>query len=308
MPAGVNSRADFVALMEPTLKKAFYLEYNLGGSQYDKYWDIQDSIKSKEEIAETVLPSTVPVAAEGGMYSRATLSMGRAQVWVHVTYKLEVVMTEELAEDNLYPQALSTQKALSIAMKRTVEKLAAKTYSNGLISTTTPDGKLVFAPDHPVLYPQGTNPTSWSNVLSSQPFSSTGVKALKTIFGKVRDDNGELAPHKMDQLLVGPDLAEEAMEMYKSPGRYDSADRSSNQAASGIEPMCVDHFIDADHSYTATAYFGRDKRMAQNIMFWRVKPEYKLLHEESTGNVIQRVRARFSLGFLNGRGNAAAYN
>ena len=306
--AGSMNRAEFPLLMEPTLKKAFFYEYNLGGSQYDKYWDVQDSVKAKEEIAETVIPSTVPAVGEGGMYARGTLSMGRAQLFVHITYKLEIVMTEELAEDNLYPAALSTQKALAVAMKRTVEKLAAQTYSNGLISTFVPDGQLVFSAAHPVLYPQGTNPTSWSNVLSSQAFGSVGTKALKVLMKKMRDENGDLAPHEMNQLLVPPDLEEQALEMKRAPGTFDTANRTYNQAADGLDVMVVDHFVDAAHSYTATAYFGRDKRLAQNIFFWRVKPEYKLLYEEATGNVIQRVRARFSMGFVNARGNVAAWS
>lgn len=309
MPAAVNSRAEMAKLLEPTLRKAFFYEYDLGGSVYDKYWDVQTSEKAKEEIVETVMPSEVPPVSEGGMFARAYMSMGRSKTFIHVTRKLEIVMTEELAEDNLYKAALDTQKGLSIAMKRTIEKTAAVTFSNGLTSEMTPDGKPVFAPDHVVLYPQGTNPSSWSNVLPSTPFSSVGVKALKTLFRKQKDENGDTAPHMMDQLIVPPDLAEEAQEMYGAPGTYDRADRAGNQAASGIkEVIIVDHFQDVSHAWAATAYFGRDKRLAKNIWMWRVKPQYSFIYEEATGNIIQRVRARFSLGFVNPRALAAAYN
>jgi len=309
MAAGLETRAEFPKLMEPTLKKAFFYEYNLGGSQYDKYWDVQDSIKSKEEIVETIVPSEIPVAGEGGMFSRSEMRMGRSQTFIHLTRKLEIVMTEELSEDNLYGMALQTQKALAIAMKRTIEKLAATTYSEGLTATLVPDGQTVFSPSHPVLYPQGSNPTTWSNVLPATAFGSSGVKSLKVLMSKHRDENGDLAPHEMDQLLVGPDLWEEAQEMYGSSGKYDSADNAKNQAAYGlVKPILVNHFLEANHAYTATAYFGRDSRMAQNIWFWRVKPEYKLLYEESTGNIIQRVRCRSSLQFVNPRGNVAAYS
>jgi hypothetical protein len=308
-PVGVDSRADKAKLLEPTLRKAFFNEYNLGGEVYSQFWDVQDSEKAKEEIVETVIPSEVPIASEGGMYARSHMSMGRSKTFVHVTRKLEHVMTEELSEDNLYKAALNAQKALAIAMKRTVEKVSAVTYSNGLVGELTPDGKPVFAPDHPVLYPQGTNPTSWTNVLANEPWSSTGVKKLKVLMRKQRDENGDLAPHKLDQILVPSDLAEEAEEMYDAPGVYDRADRADNQPKKGVTKIIVvDHFSDATHPYTATAYFGRDSRMAMNIFFWRVRPEYKLLYEEATGNIVQRVRCRFSLGFVNPRGQVAAYS
>lgn len=306
--SGVLSRPEIPKLLEPTLKKAFFYEYDLGGSQYDKYWDVQDSEKSKEEIVETVIPSEVPTVNEGGMYARGEMRMGRSQQFVHVTRKLEIVMTEEVAEDNLYKAALSTQKALAIAMKRTVEKFAAQTYSNGLTGTLTPDGQPVFSPIHPVLYATGTNPTSWSNVIANAPFSSSNVKALKVLMKKQRDENGDTAPYDMDQLLVPPDLEQEALEMYGSPGTYDRADRAKNQAASGLEVVVVNHFQDALHQWAATAFFGRDKRQAQNIWFWRVRPEYKMLYEEASGNIIQRVRARFSAGFVNPRGQVGAYS
>ena len=307
--SGVVDRASMAPLLEPTLRKAFFLEYNIGGEQYSQYWDVQDSFKSKETIVETVMPSRVPQIGEGGMYARAELKMGRSQTFVHATYKLEIVMTEEVAEDNLYKAAMDTQKALAITAKRTVEVIAATTFSNGLLSKIGTDSVPIFSPAHPVMYPQGTNPSTWGNVLAAAPFSSHNVKRLKVLMKKQRDENGDLAPHEMDQLLVGPDLGEEAMEMYDADGTYDRADRAPNQAKKGlVKPMVVDHFADASHPWAATAYFGRDKRMAKNIFFWRVKPEYKFIHEESTGNLIQRVRFRFSLDFVNPRGLTAAYS
>lgn len=309
MPAGVNSRAEFAKLLEPTLRKAFFYEYNLGGSVYDKFWNVKTSEKAKEEVVETVIPSEVPAVSEGGMFPREFMSIGRSKTFIHVTRKLEIVMTEELSEDNLYPAALSTQKALAVTMKRTIEKIAAVTYSNGLTSELTPDLKPVFAPDHVVLYPKGTNPSSWSNVLSATPFSSVGVKSLKTLMRKQKDENGDTAPHMMDQLIVPSDLAEEAQEMYDAPGTYDRADRAGNQTKRGIKDVIVvDHFQDVEHAWSATQFFGRDSRLAANDWYWRVKPTYSFVAEESTGNIIQRVRCRFSLGFVNPRGQVGAYS
>lgn len=307
--AGINSRSTAVPLLEPTLNEAFFLEYNIGGEQYSQYWDMRDSYKSKETVQETVMPSKIPMAGEGGSYPRAELRMGRSQTFVHASFKMEIVMTEELAEDNLYEAALDRQKGLAVATKRTIEWLAATTYANGLLGTIGTDGQPIFSANHPVMYPQGSNPTSWSNVLPSQPFNSQGAKKLKIAMKKQRDENGDLAPHEMDQLLVPTDLGEEAMELFDASGTYDRADNTTNQVKKGLNrPLVVDHFSDASHPWPATAYFGRDSRLAKNIFFWRVKPEYRLLYEEATGNVIQRVRFRCSLQFVNPRGNVAAYS
>ena len=307
--AGVNTRAEAVPLMEPILNEAFFYEYNIGGEQYSQYWDVKDSVKAKETIQETVIPSKVPQVSEGGMYARAELKMGRLQTFVHFSYKLEIIMTEELAEDNLYPAALDTQKSLAIATKRTIEWLAATTFGNGLLGTIGTDGQPIFSPSHPVMYPQGTNPASWGNVLAGQPFNSFGVKKIKILMKKQRDENGDLAPHEMDQLLVPLDLGEEALEAYGADGTYDRSDKAPNQMMKGlVKPIIVDHFADCTHPWATTAYFGRDSRLAKNIFFWRVKPEYRLIYEEATGNVIQRVRFRCSMNFVNPRGLVAAYS
>lgn len=306
--SGVMNRSNFKELMTPNLRKAFFLTYDEEGTVMPKYWDEQDSYKASETIVEIVVPSEVPVAAEGGVYSRSELRMGRSKTYVHATYELDVIMTRELQEDNLYPTALKTQKALAIAMARTIDRIAAKTYSNGLSSETTPDTKAVFAPDHPVLYATGTNPSSWSNVLPATPFGSRGIKALKTLMKKQRDENGDLVMNRMKQLLVPTDLEEEALEMIGSPGTYDRTDRAKNQAGEGLSILAVPHFEDADHAFAATAYFGRDPQKSENIWFWRIRPDYELVHDVTTGNIIQRVRARWSCGFQNPRGHVAAYS
>lgn len=308
MASGLMTRADFAKLMEPTLRKAFFTTYDKKPLVMPRYWNVQDSYKAKEEIVEVVIPSEVPVAAEGGMYSRSEMLMGRSKTFVHVTRKLEIVMTRELAEDNLYPMALKTQKALAVSMRRTIERVGAQTFSNGLAGEQTPDLKNVFAPDHPVLYPAANNPTSWSNVLAATPFSSDAVKALKVLMRQTRDETGGTTEHEMDQLILPLEYSEEGPEMKGSPGTYDRADRAKNQAGEGLEIIIVPYLQEVTHAWAATAFFGRDSEMAENIWMWRVKPEYELVHEQATGNVIQRVRTRFSCGFVNPRGLVAAYS
>lgn len=309
MSGGVISRAEFPKLMEPTLAAAFFAAYEGSGLFYPKYWDVRDSIKQKEEMAETVIPSEIPQVGEGGMFARSELLMGRSQTWVHATYKLELVQTQEVTEDNLYPAALRAQKALSIVARRTIEKLSAQNYTHGITAVTTPDGKTAFAPDHPVLYPSGTNPTSWSNVLSGRTFSSETIKAMKILMRKHRDERGDILEAEMTDLFVGPDLGEEAREMYGSDGTYDRTDRATNQTKKGIRKVEeIPYFQYTEHAYAATQIFGRDPEQAGNIMFMRKEPEYHVREEPATENIVHRVRFRASWNWLHPRGNVAAFS
>lgn len=307
MSQQVMSRADYLTLMEPILRKAYQNEYDMGGSQYDKYWDIQSSSKRKETIAMTEIPNDIPVVNEGGMYSRDELKMGREQEFLHVTYKREIVITEELSEDNLYGSALSASKGLGDAMKRTVEKTAAKKFSEGLTSTVVPSGKTVFATDHPVLHPAAGNPTEWGNLLTGVTFGSAMFKNMKTNVRQQRSETGESTFYELDQFLVPPALYEDAVEMYYSKMKYDSTNHADNTAIKGVKPpVLVTHFQDADHDWADTAVFGRDSRRAMNIFMWRIRPVFKTIYEEATGNIILRVRCRFSLEFVKPHGLVAA--
>lgn len=308
MTSGLMSRADFAPLMEPKLRKVFFSVFDRKPMRMPLYWNVQDSYKMQEQVQEVVVPSEVPIASEGGMFARSELRLGRSQTWIHVTRKLEVVMTQELAEDNLYPTALRTQKAMAVATRKTIERVAAQAFSGGLSSETTPDLKLVFAPDHPVLYPEANNPGSWSNVLPNAPFGSDNVKQLKVLMTKQRDETGGTTEYEMDQLLVPLELNQEGQEMKGSPGTYDRTDRAKNQVAEGLDVICVPYFQEVQHAWSATAYFGRDSELAENIWFWRIKPEYTFFYEQATGNIIQRVRFRASAKFAHPRGVVAAYS
>lgn len=302
--AGIVTRTDFLKAMEPTLNEVFTAGYDLRGEQYSKVFDMRTSEKRQEEIFEYIGPAEIIETTEGAMYQRVSIEAGRSKTYLHTTFKAEIKVTEEMIEDNLYDQITQAAKMLGIAAKRTVEKKCAAFFSNGFSSQLTPDVLPVFSDSHVVQSPDGSNPTTWDNLLTGS-FSSNAIKQMRTLMRKTRDEKGNISPYYMNQLIVPPDLEWVAGELLKSNMLYDTANHTSNVAGQGLELVVLDHLADAT-SNAATQYFGRDKDMAMNVFFWRVKPTSGFVNEEATGDPIWRARMRFSLGAATPRGLIAS--
>lgn len=306
--AGVISKSQIQPLLEPTLRAVWQYNFDLNGSQYDTFWDVQKSFKNKESIEEVVIPTTIPQVDEGGMYPRVELKMGRTQTWVHLTYKCDIVITKEAEEDNLYDGVFNGTKALASAVKRTIETQGALIAGHGVSTTTTPDLQPLFSVNHGVLYPTGQYPTSWSNRLINTPLSTAAMKKFKTLFKLQREENGAAAPCVMTDVFCGPQLWEDLQELKGSPGRYDSADRAMNQAAVGWEPHLLNMFIEDTVGIPQSLVIGMDRNMSKAIMFDRVSPSYEIFEEKTTGNTVMRTRFRNSFNVGSPRGLASFDN
>lgn len=302
--AGLVERGDFLKAMEKTLDKVYTAGYDLGGEQYSQCFDVRTSNKRAEEVLEYIGPAEVEESNEGGMYQRVTIESGRSKSFLHVTYKAEIKITEEMVEDVMYSQIIDAAKQLGIAAKRTVEKKCALALANGFASERSHDAVSAYNTAHPVLSPAPGNPTTWSNLISDR-FTSSAVKKLRTLMRKQINEKGEISPSKMDQLIVGPDLEWVAGELLESNMLYDTANNTKNIAGRGLKLIILDHLQEAGQ-YDDTMFIGRDSMIAQNIIYWRVKPQSKFLNEEASGDPIWRARMRFSVGIASPRGLAAS--
>ena len=304
MSVGEVSRADFLKAMEKTLDDVFTAGYNLRGDQYSKVFDVRDSRKRQEEVLEYVGPSEITKSNEGGMYQRVLIESGRSRNFLHITYKAEIKVTQEMVEDVMYDRIIQASKMLGIAAKRTVEKKCAEFFWNSITgSEKTPDNVAVASTVHPVLYPEGTNPTTWSNLITDS-FSSNAVKKMRSLMRKTRDERGDISPHFMNQLIVTPDLEWVAQELLNSKLLYDTAENATNTVGKGLELVVLDHLADAPTPYDEDMFVGRDKEMAMNIFYWRVRPTSGFINEEASGDPVWRARMRFSLGCASPRGIA----
>jgi hypothetical protein len=298
------SRNQFLKGMEKTLDDVFMAGYDLKGDQYSQVFDVRTSEKRQEEDLEIIYPSEIETANEGGMYQRVTIESGRTKQYLHLTYKAEIKITEEMIEDVMYAKIVDASKALGIAAKRTVEKKCAQFFVNGFTSELTPDGLPVFSAVHLVDAPEAGKPTTWSNLINDA-FSSTAVKKLRTLMRKTRDQHGDLSPHMMDQLIVNSDLEWDAGELLESNLLADTANNAKNTVGRGLKLIVLDHLSDASVN-ADTIFFGRDGDMAMNKFYWRVKPQTGFINEEASGDPIWRARMRFSLGASSPRGLVAS--
>lgn len=133
--------------------------------------------------------------------------------------------TSRLAfDDDKYGLIREMGDDLGISTHETIEREAADVFNNGF-TTTGPDGKTLFATDHPNPYGGGTQANRPTNHVDiSQP----AIEAALIDMRKWNDESGRRMRCIPQFLLIPPDLEFIASELLNSDTRSDTADRATN--------------------------------------------------------------------------------
>lgn len=294
---------DFPTTLKPTLHDVFEVTWNDALSQYSKVFDVKTSMDNYEDELQYQGPDTIPSSSEGGVYERVEIENVRSKRYTWGIYKGEVKITREMLDDTKYNQVVDAVKQLARASTRTIERMAAAFFYNGLSgSELSPDGVAVFHDSHPLLNPLGDNPSLCSNLGTGQ-LSNLNIRRARTLGRRTRDEHGSLAPCHFTQLIVPPDLEDEAHAQKESSLNPDNAENAKNVSGMrGIKDIVVLDFLAEAPANSSTMFFMRDPKMARNKFFWRVKPERSILRDTATNDYLYRVYFRCGLGASDWRG------
>jgi hypothetical protein len=133
---------------------------------------------------------------------------------------------------------------LGFSARQTREILIADLINQGFTAVTGPDGKPLFATDHPNIV-KGTQ----SNILT--PVGSVSVLSVRTGLQQFRrffDDTGVRRRMLMaDWLAHAPEEEYNVLEILKSAGRPDTANRADNVIRNALKPFCWDYLTDPNN-------------------------------------------------------------
>lgn len=293
---------DFVDAQKPILHDLFDTAWTGEGDTYSEICHVEESADAFEKDLQMQSPDEIAVASEGGMYSRVEIENIRTVTYTHSLYKSELKVTREAIEDLRYKQIYDAVKMLGVAAKRTVERKVAAALYNGFSSQLAPDGAAVFS-THTLATPLAGHPTTFSNNSTNGKLTAANLKSMRINGRKSLDENGSISPYKYDRLVVPSALEyiglqlQAPFEMWE-PG---SANHDGNVAAKGVK-VVVSDWLEEAPSNADTAWFMLDSKRHKFMFFWRVKPQQEMIHEEASGDVLYRVRMRFSVGFSDYRG------
>jgi hypothetical protein len=252
---------------------------------------------SKPFIRTTTVASfgAVPIKPEMAAVAYDELAQGYDKTYQPDTYELAFMASKEALDDEQEEVVSDAGRALGNSLDFTYNVDHAGLFNNGFTSTTgSPDGKALFATDHP-LVGGGTG----SNAMATPAdLSVTSLRtAMNDVFDTV-DDAGKLLHWRPRILLVPGEETWNARELVNSTDRPDTASRAIN--AFRDDPLIIvawPYLTDSD------AWFLLAEPSDHNVRsYWREKPN--TMHDwdfERSGMKV-KIRARWVRGWSDYRG------
>lgn len=236
------------------------------------------------------------------------------QLWqkyfTHAKYSLGREIDRDFVDDLKLTAIRDRIRSLADAVYKTQQMQGAQWFNNGTLTTTAvdyrgrtynaalPDGKALFATDHPY------SPTNSADVQSNLITDALSIDSFDKAFVQMqqwKDDKGNLMAAMGDTLYVAPALRRIALQITGLPnGRYDNyepgnADHNANVYADGSIKVIVNPFFT-----NSTQWVLADSTRMKNAMKWfnRRLPETGSITDFDTEIAKYKVVKRCSFGTI----------
>lgn len=204
-----------------SLPKALWPGVRKWTGEYDKHPDFWSKIfmkdtsdKNHEEDVELAGMGLAVVKSEGGSSSYDNLRQGPVSNYVHLTYSLGFIVTEEEFDDNQYvkvAKARSTRLAFSF---RSTKEVVAHNILNraGTSGYNGGDGVTLLSTAHPMM-----TGGSWANRMAAHAdLSEAAIEDMAKLVMKAEDTMGLPIALQCQRLIVAPDNVFEATRIVRS--------------------------------------------------------------------------------------------
>ena len=288
--------------------------FDLADPRVRKVWDEKQTQLSKNldyadigltdynaEIQNTVLENftglgIAQATGEQEPYNREDIAAAKAVTITPVKFTKAISISEEMLRWNLWPKINNLVAGVANALNARINTDAAKILYLGFGTTffTGGDGVALFSASHPM----GDGSTQ-SNTLGTVPLSYDNLKTAVQTMDRFYDDKGvQMLPCSKLRLVVARENKERAMEVLRSIGNPDSANRINNVFSNGTGSidMRVAYWIPTGYSkYWFVIDMERASYMAFMVWGWRPKfDDDKII---SNGTKIYTGSTMFKPGF-----------
>lgn len=267
--------------------------------RYEKIFNVKDMRTAIAQSTQVSSLQPAGVVGEAEQIPLQRLHQGYDKTYTAVKYGIMMASSQELIDDLEYDVMASNPRKLTRAFMSTVEITSANMFNTGF-STLGPDGKALFATDHPLLAPGAG--TASNTLATPADLASTSVKNMITLLRSQVDTAGNKIMINPRQLLVAPANEFLAYEILKSVMLPDSANASVNSINSigsqyKIDPIVWDYLTDED-----AFFLLGDKMDHMACFYWRKRPELSTDMDFKTEVALTKLVGRFAVGYSDWRG------
>ena len=281
----------------PGVHAFFGQTYSQHPDEYKDLFEWKDSDKNYEEMVQEIGFGLAPIKNQGQSISYDTTTQGYVSRFIHVTYGLGYIVTEEEIEDNQYgSKAIDRAASLKISMVETKENVCAQIYNRAFnTSYTFGDGKALCVTDHPSLSGSQSN-----RLTTDADFSEASLEDLNIQIMGATNDRGLKIKLMAQSLHIPRQLWYEANRVLKSVLQNDSANnainvlKATNAMPDGIK---MNHyFTDSD------AWLIRTNAPKGMTAFQRRAMSFTQDNDFDTSNAKAKATERYSVGVADWRG------
>ena len=296
--AGVINTGSHPKFLWPGVKAIWGRTYNEHKEEWPFLFDQDTSKQNYEEDVQVTGFGLAPVKTEGSAATYDSEVQGFITRYIHVTYVLGYIVTQEEIEDNLYSKVSGRRAgALAFSFRQTKENVAANIYNRAFnASFVGGDGVALLSTAHP-----NTSGGTFSNKLAvDADLSEASLEDLIVQIMGAQDDRGLLI-NVMPKALIVP-RAEwfNANRILKSVFQPGTANNDLNvlHATNAIpEGIIMNHYLSASH-----AWFIRSNVQNGMKMYQRVGISFEQDNDFDTGNAKAKSRERYSFSWTDPRG------
>lgn len=279
---------------------------------------VEKSTHFGEKFTSLTAMDGFQVAGENGAYPTDGMEEGYSKVMESVEWKDSFAISKKIIEDSQMMELRKKPAAFVTAYYRTREKFAAALlgsavqgnssvkFAGGKFDLKGSDGQNLFYASHPSKVKGGTQCNLWSDA-----FSDDALGMLETKMQNTRGDNGEILDVAPDTILI-PNIHSLKKAVFAAIGA-DKEPTTANNAFNyqfGRWNVIVWNYLNQYIGSGTAPWFLLDSRYNKEYgtLVWldRVALEVSSKIDDNTDANVWRGRARFTAGFHDWRGIAAA--
>lgn len=261
----------FLQDMLPALDELIFRRFDPFPPQFTKVFRVLSSNRSIEQTTQLSGLGLFPKIAEGEPIKYDQPVQGFDKTYVHDQFGLAFQITRVMVDDDKFSIIKKMATELGRSARETLEIRVASHFNNGFSSSYPgPDGKPLFATDHPLVK---SGETQANRPAVGMDLDVSSLQIALTEFRKQKDSSGKKIRVPAKTLIVPPDLEFVAAEILSGTMRADTANNTVNafRYRDGFGPF--NNFFVWDYLTDPDAWFIiTDKEDTELRFYWREKP------------------------------------
>jgi len=247
-------RAEFQRLFFPNLRELIFRQYREKEMQFTKIFNVMTSDSAFEEDFTAAGVRLFVRTDESVEAPEDEFKPGYSIRYDHLDYTLVMGFSHQFMRDGKYNIWGDRSRDMGFSCRQTKEVLVADIFNTGF-ATNGYDGVPLFSASHPIIRGGGASGQVQSNILANaSTLSVISYRAMLTQFRKQFDETGVRRIALDPQVLVvAPDYEFDALEIVKSAGRPDTANRADNVSRQRTSVEVWDYLINPHYWFMGVA-------------------------------------------------------